>query len=160
MKRTFLAAVVLLAATACSSSGKTAAPGVQSAAASVSPTADQKTRILECGGFDIGVAYLNDAWPQLVAGTVPAGYADNMSKASAEWETVLSDSPVDTLADSIDRAAAAVDDMRKQISNAAPGETVQLGPWTDQLYSAWEDVHVACETAGYNLTQTLVPANG
>jgi len=53
-----------------------------------------------------------------------------------------------------------VDDMRKQISSAAPGETVQLGIWTGQLYSAWEDVHVACETDGYNLTQTLVPVNG
>ena len=160
MKRTFLAAAVVLAATGCSSSGKTAAPGVPPAAASASPTADQKTRILECGGFDIGVAYLNDVWPQFVAGTIPVGYGITLSKVSDQWQTVLNDSPVDTTADAIDRAKGAVDDMASAIRDASGGVTVPLGSEAATLYSAWEDVHVACEKDGYNLTQTLAPTNG
>jgi hypothetical protein len=161
MRRASVVAAFVLALSGCSGSGKTAAPAVPStpAAAPASPTPDQKIRVLECGGFDLGVADLNDVWPQFVAGTIPVGYGITLSKVSDQWQTVLNDAPTDTLADAIDRAKGAVDDIATQIRDASGGGTVQLGYQAATLYSAWEDVHVACEKDGYNLTQTLAPAN-
>lgn len=158
-----ITAAAVLALAGCSSGGKTAAPAAPPSTAPVaaasSPTVDRKTRILECGGFDIGTAYLNDVWPQFVAGTVPTGYGITLSKVSDQWQTVLNDAPVDTVRDAIDRAKGAVDGMASAIRDASGGGTVELGNQAATLYSAWEDVNVACEKDGYSLTQTLMRAN-